>query len=260
MKYFYYLKLGFKLNIKYSRWFLLEISSVCLRFFLIYYFWKYIYENKVINRIDFNLNVIYALSVVILEKMVVNLSDSIAKNIKKGTIVIDLIKPYNIFLKYIFLDIGKKFSEITKYFTIYVVLLNILDIKIEISKDLFLVKFLIFILGIILSMQLEIIVGILAFWTVNIWGLKFLSGLLMLFASGALIPVNFYPIFLKKISFILPFELVMYSPVAVIIGIIKSKFEIKLIVFRQFFWIFLLLVIIILLWKKMKKRIVIFGG
>ena len=117
-----------------------------------------------------------------------------------------------------------------------------------------------FILGFTLAIQLELIIGLFAFWTINIWGLKFLSGLMMLLASGVLIPVSFYPENIKKISNFLPFQLIIYAPVATLIGIIKNSREIWGLIIKQIFWIILLYTILMGLWKKIKKRILIYGG
>ncbi|WP_338949792.1 ABC-2 family transporter protein [Fusobacterium nucleatum] len=256
--YLYFIILGIKINYKYSRWVLIEILSVIFRIFLIYYFWKYTFLFGIINIEEFKIISSYSLIAIVMEKSIVNLSDLIAKSIKNGNIAMDLTKPYIFLLKFTCLDIGKKIVDIFKYLSILSFIFFILKLKIYFTMNISV--FILFILGFTLAIQIELIIGLLAFWTINIWGLKFLSGLMMLLASGVLIPISFYPEVIKKISNFLPFQLIIYAPVATLIGIIKNSWEIWFLIIKQIFWITLLYIVLIKLWKKIKKKILIYGG
>lgn len=74
------------------------------------------------------------------------------------------------------------------------------------------------VLGILIGTQLDLIIGILAFWTVNIWGLRLLRESVIQFCSGALVPLSLYPQWFQEISMFLPFQSMVYVPVSIYTG------------------------------------------
>jgi len=61
-------------------------------------------------------------------------------------------------------------------------------------------------------------VGITAFWLTRTSGIRRMFLLMRDVCSGVLLPLNFFPGFLQKILFVLPFQYIAYVPVRVCIG------------------------------------------
>ena len=65
--------------------------------------------------------------------------------------------------------------------------------------------------------QFGIITG-LAFWINEAWSIRWSLTITIRFLAGILVPVNFFPFWLQKISFFLPFQHLAYTPISIIQG------------------------------------------
>jgi ABC-2 type transport system permease protein len=63
------------------------------------------------------------------------------------------------------------------------------------------------------------ILGCTAFYSTEIWGMSVVRHSVAIFLSGALIPLNMMPDWLRTIATILPFSQVVYLPVSLLSGI-----------------------------------------
>ena len=79
-------------------------------------------------------------------------------------------------------------------------------------------------LGYVILFSIEFIIGICAFWLVEIYGLYALIiwGLHLLF-SGYFLPLEFYPAFLSKVAEVLPFRAIIYIPTALYSGQLAGR-------------------------------------
>lgn len=73
-------------------------------------------------------------------------------------------------------------------------------------------------LGFLMMFFIDYCVGITAFWLTRTSGIRRMFLLMRDVCSGVLLPLNFFPGFLQKILFVLPFQYIAYVPVRVCIG------------------------------------------
>lgn len=209
---------------------------------------------------------------------------NIASDIKSGNILMNLTKPINYKVMVFFRHLGGKIGDLIGLVPLLVLALILcqgysLDWK---TAILFAVST---VLAFIVSFLYAYIVGLLAFWTINFWGLHLMTGALMTLFSGQLIAINFYvqlgkgaadidssiailhtqgfQVFFRilgYLSYIFPYQSIYYTPMSIFSKIIYSPKDIVLHIILQIFWIIILNIISKLLWNGAQKKITILGG
>lgn len=124
-------------------------------------------------------------------------------------------------------------------------------------------KFLILVIpAFLLNYLCSFLIGMTAMLIKNNSSLNAISNLLIAFAGGTLIPMEFYPKWLVYIADFLPFKYIYYWPIQFFLN--KSTTNgfdnlIKIIIL-QFVWIGILYLAYKLLWKSMLKKFCAVGG
>ena len=116
-----------------------------------------------------------------------------------------------------------------------------------------------FVLGIILMISLVLFYHILCLITLDEKGIINMLMVLADILSGLTIPIPFFPLFLQKISNILPFRYISDLPFRVFVGNIGIKEGLIGIVF-QIIWIIILVLLGKIIMKKALRKAVIQGG
>ena len=110
-----------------------------------------------------------------------------------------------------------------------------------------------------LIFSLDFLIGLLAFWTHNVWGLTYAKIATLDILAGTIIPLTLFPDWLQGIVFALPFKGMAYTPLAIYIGTIQGS-AIWMGILNQFAWGVVLILFTRLLWFKARRRIEIQGG
>jgi ABC-2 type transport system permease protein len=114
-------------------------------------------------------------------------------------------------------------------------------------------------LGFIVSYLMNFCFGILAFYVTNMWGLSHLKEAALLFFSGQLIPIAFFPEAVQKIMQFFPFSSLNYIPVLIYLKKV-SGIELLKALGVQFLWIALLFLLSKWMWNRAISKLVILGG
>jgi ABC-2 type transport system permease protein len=262
VKYWELAKSQMKIDSAYTAWFWAETFSSILRLLITYYFWYAVYEKKdSIQGIDFKTMLTYIVVAMIIEQYVSGVGNSLSRQIQDGSIVLELLKPYHIINKLISLDIGSKISSFFRAtFPIIIIAFFFLDLKLP-TNPLTYVYFLIsFMFGSLIGAQIDLMIGIVAFWTVNVWGVRVLREAIIKFFSGALIPLSLFPNWFQNVSDFLPFQSMVYIPTSIFTGQISSTSQILWSIVIQLIWLISMYILLRVLWSIAIRKITIFGG
>ena len=182
---------------------------------------------------------------------------SIEENVKTGFISVILTKPISYPLYYFSKEIGTTlFSFLTRGLPIFLFSLIFLNITFP-STPIF---FLSLILGFLINFLLILLTGLWSFWSSgNIWGIRFARNVISETLSGALIPLYLFPLWLKNIADILPFQAIYSTPLLIYIGQISGS-DLLSALEIQVFWIALLGSISFIVWKLAEKKTISYGG
>lgn len=184
---------------------------------------------------------------------------SLSDKIQTGHIVTTLIRPIGLFRSLLFETLGSK---------VFMILFEIIPVLI-VSHFVFglplpqIETIPVFMIMIIVAFTtfflMTFIVGMSSFWYIRTFHLEFMLNHVMNFFSGLLIPLWFFPRELRAVMEWLPFDLVYYAPLSVLLG--KAKYaEIGVMLAKGCVWIALLAAAAVMVWHLGKRKLVIQGG
>ncbi len=115
------------------------------------------------------------------------------------------------------------------------------------------------ILGFGINFLYQLGLGLTVIWLRNSFFLKNLDSLLTKLFSGSMVPLWFFPSWLNSISVWLPFRLIIFEPIAILLNK-KTLEEIGMIFLCQVAWLAALMIINIIIWHCGKRKLMIQGG
>lgn len=114
-------------------------------------------------------------------------------------------------------------------------------------------------LAYVISQLLALLVGMVAFWTVENTGIFMIYRIAAQFLSGAMVPLWFMPGPLRAVAQVLPFQATAYTPTATYLGEIHGT-GLAVALGVQAMWVALLAALTRLVWARAVHRVVVQGG
>lgn len=116
-----------------------------------------------------------------------------------------------------------------------------------------------FLLAWIVAVQLNMLIGLVSFWTLETTGFAMMYRLIGNFATGALVPLWFMPDLLRAFVQLLPFQSIAYVPVSIYVGA-PATGALWSALGLQLFWSIAMVFVIRLVWNRAFRHTVIQGG
>ncbi|QMV42003.1 ABC transporter permease [Cohnella cholangitidis] len=260
-KYWEMTKSQIKIDTAYTAWYWAGTASMILRMLIIYAFWHAVYENRTtLDGMPLDMMITYVILAAALSNYTAGVGTQLANNVRDGSVAIELMRPYNLLDKLVALDLGNKITGTVRE-ALPLMLIAYFFIGINapsqwIDFPIFLLSAL---LGILIGAQLDLVVGIMAFWLINIWGMRVLRNAIFLFFSGGLLPITMFPQWLQTLSRFLPFQSMVYVPVSIYTGQIAGS-DIFYAILIQLLWLCGIFAAIRLAWSVAIRKVTIFGG
>lgn len=113
------------------------------------------------------------------------------------------------------------------------------------------------IMAVILANQIQFMIAMIAMKYQTTNGIMDLFMALILFFSGGLLPLNFFPDILYRISIVLPFSAQIYLPISILLGT-EEKCEQLLLL--EAIWIVILCAVNCILYRKERRNMLVQGG
>jgi ABC-2 type transport system permease protein len=114
--------------------------------------------------------------------------------------------------------------------------------------------------GYVIALLLTLMLGMIAFWTMETQGLTMLYLLVNSFFGGALVPLTLFPHGLEILAKLLPFQATVYTPVGIYVGQIRSGREAAAAIGVQLVWVVVLALGSLAMWRRALHRVVVQGG
>tara|TARA_Y100000310_G_scaffold345379_1_gene464294 strand:+ start:2021 stop:2815 length:795 start_codon:yes stop_codon:yes gene_type:complete len=251
-------KASYKVGMQYRFDFFVGLIRIPLTLIILYYFWQAIFAYngvEMINGYTFETMIAYyALSMIVSMFTFTDIDNWIRYGVKSGEIVNDYLMPLN----FIWIFLYTHFGTVTM--SVLISLVPTLVIAYLFIGLIFVswLNFLLFIVSLIIAMGLlfliSLFVGLLAFWLTEIRGIIKFKQAFIIFFSGGLIPLSFFPEIWQKIFAFLPFQYLKYVPINIYLGIYSIP-EIWLNLGIMFIWLVLLYLIVLLQSKFAFKRL-----
>lgn len=147
-------------------------------------------------------------------------SQAIGEEINEGTLSMYLLRPMNYFSFWFSRDMGDKAMN-ALFGTVEVTLLFLIlhpPVFVQTQAFYLLAFFLAVIIGIINYFLISVGLGMIGFWSNDIWAPRFIFYSLMIFFSGGIFPLDLLPKPIYLLFQALPFPYLLYFPVKVYLG------------------------------------------
>ena len=224
---------------------------------VLYFLWRAIYDYSgvtVLRGFTFEALIAYYTLTTILSSVTWTMVDQeLSNRVREGTLVNALIRPIHAFVRFLY----EKISELGFVFVgqiVPVIIIGAVFLNVRITSPF---NFLLFIISAILAMLLSFsfafLIGLSAFWLTKYSGLRMFRSGIQWFLGGSVVPLSFFPIFLQKVSNVLPFQYIAYVPIQIFLGhydLIGSLEAIAM----QLVWLAILVTLTILGWRVALKR------
>lgn len=261
MVYIYTMYLAFLNESTYRANIVFTILREILTIFIMISVWTALYEGRgTVNGRTFNDMVLYVLAVHSCRNMTCsNLYGIVHTKITTGSIASDFIRPVSIMLSMMADQIGRNIFKFI-FSVVPVLITGIIFFHPSPVLPANVIFFVISILmGMTLMLQLSWIISMMAFWTKNgVFG-RMLTGSLVTVFGGTVIPVWFYPPFMRTLCSVLPFSYMFFYPAGILMGR-YGLLELIKIYGIQLLWIGIMIVIERVVWNNARKVVTVQGG
>ncbi|MFH1840914.1 MAG: ABC-2 family transporter protein [Candidatus Shapirobacteria bacterium] len=185
----------------------------------------------------------------------------LAGMIRNGDINKLLSIPINLFACFFSRDVADKLLNIALALLEFVLVLKLLGITLIVPTfNQGLVFGLSLVLAVSLFFLVSLFLSLLAFWTEDIWAIRFVFGVVFLeFFSGAFFPLDVLPRWLQTVFNLTPFPSMIFVPLQIWLGKITGVQLIKPLVLSVF-WLIAFWGIVKLMWHRGMKKYGAYGG
>lgn len=256
------LKLTFIRNFQYRGYLIINYIAMITRLFVeISLWWALFRANPEVKGTTFHDMINYLAITAFLGLFSISQAGyRLSNRISSGAISTDLIRPYNLKAYLIAQSIGENIASFLLYtLPIYGAVLVIFGIKLPYDPLRYLLFFISVLLGGVIYFYYSYIMGMLAFWLQTTWYISWAEDAMFTLFAGTIVPLWFFPEFLNKISYLLPFRYITYEAVAFYLGRTELS-AMQGVLAMQLFWIVILVFLEAVLWRKAQKKIMVFGG
>lgn len=213
---------SFKAAIEWRASMVLSVITGPLFFLVNYFIWTAVFAasgKTVISGYTLNEMIIYlAITQASFYFMWNDAGQRIANRVRKGSLAKYLLRPMS-YMRFEYFDMIGHRALATLIEVIPVVTVLVLFLGIESFKTSHPVQFVFaLIIGLTINFQINALLGTISFWVVEPQGFMRIYNTLLVFLSGAIIPLSLFPSWFQSFSFYLPFQFIRFVPASVFLG------------------------------------------
>jgi ABC-2 type transport system permease protein len=187
------------------------------------------------------------------------IADYIQERVHEGTIALDLARPIPFLGQLLAIQLGATASYLPFVLLAVPFAFVLGGFAPPASVSTGLLYLLSLSLGYLVSVLLSMLLGLISFWTLQTWGVIDIYDYTNQFFTGALVPLWFFPSWLRQVADLLPFQAQTFIPLSIYIGQVPAR-EIPTVLGIQAGWIAVLLVVVWVVWQRAMRRVVVHGG
>jgi ABC-2 type transport system permease protein len=243
--------------------FFTAILGTLLTTVMLYYLWVAIFQSSTQMEMSFDALITY---VVVGQAFSFarpgqrRMLQRISTNIRRGNVALDLLRPTDYQMLQFSTTLGSFLME-TAFVSLpsYGLALLFFGIQPPVSVEAA-VGFVCSLAGaFILSFSLDFLIGVLAFWTMSVWGITYAKMAVIEILAGTVIPLSLFPDWLRAIALALPFQGIAYTPLSIYVGTFTGV-EIWQAIGVQFAWGIVMILLSRLLWLRARQQLTLQGG
>lgn len=184
----------------------------------------------------------------------------IQERVRSGDIVMELMRPYSYPLRMLFADLGSIFFYfIIAVLPLYTALFFIFEPAFPQTWFQWLFFICAAILGYLIRFCIELTFGLFSFWLVETGGVEDIFYFSITLFSGSVIPLWFFPSWLREIASLLPFQGIFFVPNAIFVGELGGVKMFKA-MGVQLIWLVITVLVLRYVWHRAASKVVVQGG
>lgn len=228
----------------------------------IYFLWLVVLPSgKTLLGYSQSLMLTYILGTSILDAVVLSSRTyAVGEEINSGNLMNFLLRPVNYFLYWFSKDLGDKAMNICFSLVELTLIFVILRPPFFIQTNPFYILF--FFLSVILSLFIyffiNFLLGLIGFWSPEVWAPRFIFVTILGFFAGSLFPLDILPKTIYNILSFLPFTYLLYFPLKIYLGQLNVS-QILSGLSISIFWAFAIYLIVKIIWQKGLKSYTAYG-
>ncbi len=251
-------------TLTYRGHFLFEILSSILRIVIMFYLWKAVYASSgstLLHGMAFTQTFLYVAFASALFILTKTWTDWFMwEQIRFGGIVVEFFRPLDYMAGMFFGSLGHFAGNLLMISAPSVIATLVLaGIPPSMGLPALLVVPSIF-LAFILNFLFDYFIGTMCFWTESIWGISITKEVVILFLSGAVIPLPFFPAAAQPVLALLPFKAMYHTPLSILTNPALRLGDHLKAMGLQLAWILLLTVACRMYFRLALKKITVAGG
>jgi len=186
--------------------------------------------------------------------------NDIGRDIQSGDIAQRLIRPVSYHLQLVAAFHADAIAEtITRALPMLVVAIIFIGLMPPISLGALGLFIVALILGGVIYALIDMIISYTAFWLTKHWYLAWFKRALFILFGGTMLPLWFYPDWLRAICEVLPFQFSIFMPIGIYLGRVLVT-DAGFVLGMQVFWIGVLFLGERALWRLVQYKLVVQGG
>lgn len=251
------IRIGFKDAVAYRFHFYVTLITSPLQLLIYYFLWNSIFNysgQEVIRGFTFGgIIAYYAINMIVAFFTWSGIDEWLEYDVRHGNLINNLLKPFKFIYLYFFNMFGiNSLAIILEMIPFFLIAIFFFGVKI--APLFYFITFLVsIVLALILSFLISYLVGMTAFWFKRISGIRRVKRALVVFLSGGMIPLTFFPIIFQKIFAFLPFQYIRFIPINIYLGS-YTYFKVLTLIGVQIVWILILYLIAELIWYKAFRK------
>ncbi len=239
----------------------LGLAGLIIQIYLFRVVWVAVYgEHRTVHGVTLPLQIAYS-TIVSLQSWVFmpRASEQIPQRVREGTVAMDLLRPLGFLHQVIACQVGGT-AVLLPFALVGLPFAVLAGGAVGPASALAAGEYVIALLvGWAVATLLQAVVGMLAFWTLEVSGPFMIYTAISQFLAGALVPLWFMPEWLRETASVLPFQASSYAPVAIYLGRVQGSGA-WVLIGQQVGWAVVVWVILRLVWRRVFRRVTIQGG
>jgi ABC-2 type transport system permease protein len=241
--------------------FIFRVLNILLKIYLLKVIWTAVYAGRgVVDGVELReLIAFITLAQFQVWVMLPFLADYIQERVQEGTIALDLARPVPFIGQLLALQLGATVSYLPFLVLAIPFVFALGGFVPPASLSAGLLYLLSLSLGYLVSVLLSMLLGLASFWIIQTWGALDIYYFTNQFFTGALVPLWFFPSWLRQVAELLPFQAQTFIPLAIYIGQVPAH-EIPTLLGIQVSWVIVLFLLVWFVWQRAMRRVIIYGG
>ena len=187
------------------------------------------------------------------------LNEEMAHAIRNGQINRELLNPLGYFKYYFGMNLGEMAFAVAVGIATFIICAIFWKLVLPANFLDFILCIFVILLGIPITFFIQVLVGLSGFYTNSIWGMELLKRSIIQIFSGIIAPITLFPMWFQKISEILPFKELIYTPINIWLGQVTYT-QVLFVIIKQVIWGVILYYIAKRFFNHATKKLTINGG